>query len=213
MRKVKFTDELIENATEIMDQIMDCEYVEGIKVGEVPKSALIRYVQQDEMYLNGYADQFQQIKKETIDLKLQKFLVICVNGIRDEHTPHDVMMRFIDIAGKQVQGVPMLSVTKNYVKSMHNAVNTKSILIGLSALAPCIWTYYVIAYQLNKSDCRNNPFNEWIKFYLDPSEMKSIFYFINQLAEIHPDERGQANMVFQSSCQYELDFWNTMYEA
>ncbi|KRN79997.1 TenA family protein [Fructilactobacillus lindneri] len=219
MQQPSFSEQLKQQAIPIMTNINHHPFVTGIRDGYVPKTALLKYVQQDEQYLKGFIATYQSLVDNLNDAQETQLMKNTETEIGHEHSPHEMFCEIARVDYEQQSNKPVGKITKGYLNHMQSSADSGSLLNTLAALTPCPWTYSVLVKQMiiEGKTGKNNPFTEWIEFYgktnsEDIDMSKHFFNRIDQLAsKATTDELCQAEAYFLDSCQWELEFWEQAY--
>lgn len=216
-----FSERLKEAAQPLLDDILTHPFVKGIGEGDLPKKALIFYVQQDFLYLNAFmkVDANAILKCETredIGLFADQINFL----LHSEIHPHHHFCKAAGVVYKDLQYGQLAPAAYLYNEHMYNAAREGDLLDILAAMLPCPWTYGEIGRRLvnEEKNTAENRFTPWIEFYApnistsDPSFSEMLFQLLDREAEKYGSaRRTKAKDRFLKSCELEWRFWDMAY--
>lgn len=215
---MKFSEELRKEADPIFQAIFDHPFVKGIGEGNVPREALIHYVEQDYEYLSTFCRIYGLAVSKCTNREDMAFFQQQIGFVlNSEVHPHN---NFCEVAGvryEDLQKAPLAPSAHHYTRHMMEAAATGTLGETLAALAPCPWTYWEIGKKLiqDVKPTPDHPFYEWIMFYGNEevtSITQTFMYKIDECAaSASEEEKLRMRDHFITSTQLEHQFWTMAY--
>lgn len=212
MTKTLLSEQMKANVADVMPKFFENEFVKGIAEGKLPKSALISYTQQDNLYLESFLHLYQQILG-ALDPEL---LAVTEHDINSENGAHQVLLRVANTDTKTIMTADLQqkATTVHYLKHMQKSLD-QSPELGLASMQACPYVYNYVANELVKQgkNNSNNPFKDWIDFYASTEENfgETMFQLLNE--KVNPKDYHAAIAAFRISVIDELKFFAQAMEA
>lgn len=214
----RFTDRLIEQAAPVWEEIYRHPFVQGLGDGSLPPDTFAFYLKQDYLFLIDYAKLFAVASIKAYDLPTgAKFAALMEATLNGEMALHrQYAERFGITAAELEQTEPsfaMLAYTSYTLKVAH----TGSLAELVSALLPCMWSYWEIGKRLAKREgaIAHSLYGEWVRTYSDPAFGELTRWLIgimDQLAEgKNEQELERLKQHFLITSKMELQFWQMAY--
>jgi thiaminase/transcriptional activator TenA len=216
---MRFSERLKYEAKPILEEIYKHPFIEGIKEGNVPKEALAFYVSQDSLYLRAFVDFYAYAITKCQKLEDITFFRERIDYILNTETSaHEYFCKVAGIAYEDLQDKQLAPIASLYTKHLLEQAQQGTLLDILSALAPCLWTYWEIGNKLVSYavELDTHPFKDWILFYAEleadiPLNCR-IFNRLDEEAKNCSEEQlEKAQFIFLKSCEMEWQFWNMAY--
>ncbi|USS88017.1 TenA family protein [Fructilactobacillus hinvesii] len=203
------SEQMQQTVQTMMPQFGANSFVQGIATGDLPRAVVINYVQQDNIYLQRFLNLYQRVLGQLSP----ELLANTEHDIRMENGAHQVLLQAAQTTTKEIMTPwpPTKNVTQTYLQHMESAAK-QSAFIGLASMQACPAVYVTLANQLVAKDANvpTNPFAAWINFYAgtDDGFDQTMFHELDQLSPtVANEDRQEALVVFQKSCEYELAFF------
>lgn len=213
---MKFSEQLQAQAKPIMDAINKHPFVEGLAKGDLPKEALISYVQQDYLFLKKLREVWASAIRMSKNDEQVRFFWGIIEVILDAEC--DAYDTFCEQAGVKMKDMKnAIPSPKAYLYEAHldQAVLSGNMFYLLAAFAPTQWTYLEFTRHILDSDAdmTNNPFKPVLDFYLNEENYAGpTFKFIDEMAETATkEELAEASQFFLKTCELEWQFWEQAY--
>lgn len=218
---MKFSQILYKKVSDIWRKTHQHPFVTGMGTGELPKESFIRYMKQDFVYLLDYAKMFAYgaIKARNIETmaKFSKLLNETLNGEMDLHRQY---ARKFGITNEQLEETKPTPINLAYTRYMLTVAENGSLLELVSALLPCMWSYWEIGKMLAEKypESMEHPlYGEWIKMYSSEEFGALATWLIDLLdvlAEQLPDrELDVIAEHFLTTSRFEYMFWDMVYRG
>lgn len=215
---MRFTEELRQQSDIIFEGIFRHPFVVGIAKGEIPKKALVHYVQADYEYLNAFS-RIYGIAVSHCETReemrfFQKQLEFVLNG---EVHPHENFCRVAGVNYSELQSHPLPPTAHHYIAHLTTAAQSGKQGITIAALLPCPWTYLEIGLRIvgKFKPTQDHPFYDWIHFYADLRVAESTNHLRGLLDDwadtASESDKRKAKEAFMKSMQLEYMFWEMSY--
>lgn len=209
-----FTDELWQQASEILVAIHAHPLVTGLGDGSLPREVFDEYMRQDALYLADYARTMGLLAHKAVDADEIAFWGVGVQGAvlaeRELHSAH------VELAGLAVDS--MSPTCRAYTSFLLATASSAPYEVGVAAILPCFWIYQVVGDSLVENatrisgDLSAHPYGDWISMYSDPAFAESTAKargIVDSLAAAASDSvRERMASAFLTACRYEFMFWD-----
>lgn len=213
---MKFTAILYEKVNDIWKKTHQHPFVVGMGTGLLPAESFIRYMKQDYVFLIDYAKLFAFGAAKARDIEtMAAFAGLLHDTLTGEMELHRQYAARFGISNQQLEETKPTPVNLAYTRYMLNVAQNGSLAELISALLPCMWSYWEIGKMLAKDypDSISHPlYGEWIQMY-SSSEFGSLATWLmdllDQLTEGKP-ERELAILAdhFLTTSRFEYMFWD-----
>ncbi|MGH3501933.1 MAG: thiaminase II [Nocardioidaceae bacterium] len=197
----------------LFDEFWEHPAVAGLRDGSLPAECVRHYVGQDYQYLTVFMRCYGLGIAASPDRDWVAWFHNQVGFLLAEEThPHHALCRAIGTSYEQVQASRLAPTARGYVDHM-TVAGHDDLPVLLAALLPCPWTYIWAATRFIEQTppAADHPFGDWWWFYASPESQKLLDEFRTRLdtlaAEAGDAERHRMVTAFETSCQYEVRFW------
>jgi thiaminase/transcriptional activator TenA len=212
-RTARFSDWLGQQCAPLFDAFWDHPAVAGLRDGSLPAECVRHYVSQDHQYLTAFMRCYGLGIAASPDRDWVSWFHDQVEFLLIEETqPHHALCRAIGVSYDHLQGRDLAPTARGYVDHMM-AAGHDSLGVLLAALLPCPWTYTWAACRFidHTPPAAEHPFAEWWWFYGSTKSQQQLTDFRARLDALATsageDERRRMTQAFETSCQYEVRFW------
>lgn len=197
-------------ASEIINNIQQHPFVQGLKNGTLPKQEFIHYLEQDMVYLKNYSEEMEKLSKLMPTAPMKRlFKNIAANGVQAEKDLHLFLSKQWNVyPAKEIS-----TSTQGYMDFTRHYLESGDAALAIAALLPCFWVYNEIGHFIADTTLSDNhPYKAWILTY-ESDEMdevvNQVIDFANQLAQ-HCSLEKQATMrsIFVEATRWEYNFFN-----
>jgi thiaminase/transcriptional activator TenA len=216
---MKFTDRLFQNVRPIWEKSHSHPFVVGMGTGELPVESFVFYMKQDYVYLIDYAKLFAVGSMKAQDIEtMGKFATLLEATLNGEMELHRRYAEKLGISRADLEATEPSPVTLAYTRYMLHIAQNGSLDELVSALLPCMWSYWEIGKHLaEKPGAADHPFyGEWIQMYSSPEFGELAQWLIGlmgRLAEGKPErELKVLEGHFITTSRYEYMFWDMAYK-
>jgi thiaminase len=186
--------------------------VDEIRRGTLPAEVFRRYFEQNLQYLEDYTRAIAACLSISPDRETMVILTDILGQIVETEIPanEDFLRR---CGGDPARTYPPTAATSGYAGHLLECARTGDIVIGLTALLPCQWSYGDLA--VLPSAPQQQIYADWLAIFSDDSyhEMMAVTAgLIDRLVL----ESGRAELddlvsAFRVSAEWEVRFWDTAY--
>lgn len=198
------TAALWQASSAITSSIETSGFVQRLIAGTLSRDQFNFYLDQDALYLVGYARALATVGVKAPQGEQQAFWgqasATCI--IAESELHHSFL-------GHDAQGEPG-PVTAAYTNFLIATSYTKPYLVGACAVLPCFWLYAHTGGILPAVP-DEHPYAAWLDTYRDPAFVESttqlLGYIEQAFADASADERQQATGAYLTACRHELEFF------
>ncbi|WP_367306773.1 thiaminase II [Alicyclobacillus acidocaldarius] len=217
---MSFSAALIAMSNPILDAIFDHPFVRGIAEGNLPKAAAIRYVSQDQPYLETYLRVFAHAAalapRHDDVADFHGRMALLLGG---ETEAHDNLLSYAGATAKDVEDQPKLPTLHHYESHLLASAARGDFAELVAAILPCHHVYVEIGQRLEPilEEKPDHPFAAWIRFYADPGMQDAthrLFAMIDrEAAHFSPERARRVEAAFVASCHLEYRFFDMAYRG
>lgn len=218
---MKFTQTLYEKVSEIWHRTHEHPFVAGLGKGDLPVESFIRYMKQDYVFLIDYSKLFAlaAVKARNIDT-MASFAKLLNETLHGEMELHRGYAAKFGITNQQLEETKPTPINLAYTRYMLNVAQNGSLEELISALLPCMWSYWEISKMLadkypGASD--HLLYGEWVSMYSSDEFGSLALWLINlldELAEGKPErELAVLEEHFLTTSRFEYMFWDMVYKG
>lgn len=210
---VHFTEELKQSNVGVWNKILKHRFLIEISEDILPMKKFVFYLNQDSFFLCVVSNLLTEASKIVSNKEEESLIKSLIRGIRDET---QMQKEILDILGDDPKGLSEISthmITRDYTSYLMKVYHSKDISLIVSALAPCVWTYYEISDSLVSNNIQSEIIKKWLRFYSSKESLKQIDQlkkFLDSVT-INADKKIRMKYYFSISCDYELEFWDMAY--
>lgn len=215
----RFTDLLWDRTKVLRESIDDLEFLRRLGDGTLPLDAFRFYIEQDALYLAGYAKALALLAAKAPDPGTAAFWA---NSAATAATEESALHRGLLTGGvlPPAEGAPAHSpACLGYVSYLTATVATDPYPVGAAAVLPCFWIYAEVGRDLavRAADVLAadpaHPYAQWVTTYDAPEFHAAVAGardLVDAAAAAATDvERDAMAEAFTIATRYELLFWDT----
>lgn len=218
---MKFSERLFQQVTDIWTKTHQHPFVVGLGTGELPVESFIRYMKQDYVFLIDYAKLFAfgTIKARDIDT-MAAFAKLLDETLHGEMDLHRQYAERFGITIKDLEQTKPTPINLAYTRYMLNVAQNGSLEELVSALLPCMWSYWEISKMLAdkyQDASEHSLYGEWIRMY-SSEEFASLAMWLIQLLDDLAEGKPERELAiledhFLTTSRFEYMFWDMVYEG
>ena len=218
---MKFTENLHEKVSGIWEKTHEHPFVIGMGNGNLPSESFIRYMKQDYVFLIDYSRLFAlgSVKAREIET-MAEFAKLLHETLHVEMELHRQYALRFGITNQQLEETKPTPINLAYTRYMLNVANNGSLEELISALLPCMWSYWEIGKMLTKKypdSCEHPLYGEWIKMY-SSSEFGSLATWLIDLLDQMTEGKSNRELAsleerFLTTSRFEYMFWDMVYDG
>jgi thiaminase (transcriptional activator TenA) len=215
---MKFTQRLVENVLPIWMKNHAHPFVQGIGDGTLEKEKFRFYMIQDYLYLMDYAKVFALGAVKATDLTtMGKFAALLNSTLNEEMELHRQYAKKFGITVDELEQAKPSPTTLAYTHYMLQVSQNGTLAELVSALLPCMWSYWEIGKELNKREgaSEHEFYGEWISMYASEEFGQLALWCIDLMDEItagKPEsELEKLEEIFLNTTRFEYMFWDMAY--
>lgn len=215
------TTQLWNHVRPIVEQIEALPFLEQLAAGSLDPVAFTNYINQDSLYLGGYAKAMSFLAAKTTDRDESRFWATsAAEAITVEEQMHEELLADSRLAaaheeltqrGSRFKASP---TTLGYVSYLVATSASRSYGEGVAAVLPCFWVYahmgkVLVARAGQMSE--DHPYRTWVQTYdspeFDESTRQAVGVLEQELDRAPAEEAARMRAAFEQACVYELHFW------
>ncbi len=213
----RFTDTLWDRTRTLRAAIDDLEFLRRMGDGTLPLDAFRFYIEQDTLYLAGYAKALALLSAKSPDPRIGAFWATsAATAATEEAVLHRNLLTsgLLPPASAPVAHSP---ACLGYVSYLTATVATEPYPVGAAAVLPCFWIYAEVARDLAEraedvlSADPAHPYAQWVSAYDDEAFRASVVTareLVDAAGAAASDrEREAMAEAFTIATRYELMFW------
>lgn len=218
---MKFSQLLYDNVQEIWEKTHHHPFINGLGAGNLSVEYFIRYMKQDYIFLIDYAKLFAFASAKATDLEtMGAFAKLLNETLHGEMELHRQYAAKFSITNEQLVATRATPINLAYTRYMLTVAQNGSLAELVSALLPCMWSYWEIGKMLvaNYPGSDEHPlYGEWIRMY-SSEEFGSLATWLidllDKLTEGKPKrELQELEQHFLTTSRYEYMFWDMVYKG
>ncbi|WP_072807093.1 TenA family protein [Rhodococcoides yunnanense] len=215
---VRHTDRLWDATASLRSEIDRLEFLEQLGSGTLPLDAFRTYIEQDKLYLAGYAKALSILASRAPDPATAAFWASSAASAVEEATLHETLLSgdALPASGTRVEHSP---TCLGYVSYLIAAAATEPYPVAAAAVLPCFWIYADVAVRLagaakdTLARDPEHPYARWVSAY-DSEEFREIVDGARTLVDVAAEQatesqRESMTEAFVVATRYEAMFWNT----
>lgn len=218
---MKFSERLFQKVTDIWEKTHEHPFVVGMGNGDLPVESFIRYMKQDYVFLVDYSKLFAlgAVKAKDIDTMaaFAKLLHETLHGEMDLH--REYAARF-GINNQQLEETQPSPINLAYTRYMLNVAQNGSLEELISALLPCMWSYWEIGKMLaNRYQGASDHYlyGDWVKMY-SSNEFGALAEWLINLLDTLTEGKPERELAileehFLTTSRFEYMFWDMVYHG
>ncbi|MBM9467226.1 thiaminase II/PqqC family protein [Nakamurella leprariae] len=226
----RFTDTLWQQATSVRAAIDELEFLQQLGSGTLPVPAFRYYLEQDALYLAGYAKALALLAAAAPDPQAAAFwassastAVLVEAGLHEELLAgdrlHETADPAADLARTERAAAEHSPTCLGYVSYLIATAATAPYPVAAAAVLPCYWIYADVSSRLATDAAAvlttdpDHPYARWVATY-DGAEFQASVATARALvdaaaAAATPEQRDRMTEAFLLASRYELLFWDT----
>jgi thiaminase/transcriptional activator TenA len=218
---MKFSLRLQERVKEIWEKTHQHPFVVGIGKGDLPVESFIRYMKQDYVFLIDYSKLFALGSVKARDLEtMAVFAKLLHETLHGEMELHRGYAAKFGITRQQLEETKLYPINLAYTRYMLNVAQNGTLEELISALLPCMWSYWEISKMLaiKYPTASDHPlYGDWIKMY-SSSEFGSLAIWLIELLDQLTEGKSERELAileehFLTTSRFEYMFWDMVYKG
>jgi thiaminase/transcriptional activator TenA len=215
----RFTDVLWDRTKVLRDSIDDLEFLRRLGDGTLPLESFRFYIEQDALYLAGYAKALALLASKAPDPVTGAFWATSsATAATEESSLHQQLLTggVLPVHDEPVAHSP---ACLGYVSYLTATVATEPYPVGAAAVLPCFWIYAEVGRDLASRAADvlaadpAHPYAQWVATYDDQAFQDSVATartLVDAAGAASTDtERDAMIDAFTLATRYELLFWDT----
>ncbi|MEH7501077.1 thiaminase II [Neobacillus drentensis] len=218
---MKFTQRLFEKVNDIWEKTHQHPFVVGIGTGDLPVDSFIHYMKQDYVFLIDYSKLFAigAVKAKDIET-MAAFAKLLHETLHGEMDLHRQYAERFGITNQQLEETKPTPINLAYTRYMLNVSQNGTLAELISALLPCMWSYWEISKMLAStypSASGHLLYGEWVKMY-SSTEFGSLAIWLINLLDKLADGKPERELAileehFLTTSRFEYMFWDMVYQG
>ncbi len=216
---MKFSQRLFEKVQDVWKKTHQHPFVVGLGTGELPVESFIRYMKQDYIYLIDYSKMFAfgAVKAQDVGT-MAAFARLLDEILHGEMDLHRQYAERFGITSQELEKTEPLPNNLAYTSYMLKVAQNGGLEELISALLPCMWSYWEIGKMLAETYPGSNKhplYGDWITMYSSEEFGALSLWLIDildRLADGKPErELAILEQHFLTTSRFEFMFWDMAY--
>lgn len=214
----RFTDLLWSDIEVVRSSIDSLEFLRRLGDGTLPLDAFRRYVEQDKLYLEGYAKALSLVAAHAPDPQAAGFWSNSASTAATvESALHDGLLS--ELTAEDQLPYEHTQTCLAYLSYLTATAATQPYAVAAAAVLPCFWIYAEVGRALASSardvlaSDPSHPYARWVTTYDAPEFHESVARareFVDQAASAATAvDREAMRRSFLAASRYELMFWDS----
>lgn len=215
---VRPTDRLWDAVADLRAAIDDLKFLRLLGDGTLPLDAFRTYIEQDELYLAGYAKALSILASRAPDARTAAFWANSAASAVEEASLHESLLSG-DALPRADSPAEHSPACLGYVSYLIATAATEPYPVAAAAILPCFWIYADVAVRLSGAARQvleadpEHPYARWVSTY-DSDEFRTVVdgarTLVDAAAALGTDAQREAmTTAFRVATRYELLFWDT----
>jgi thiaminase/transcriptional activator TenA len=223
--RVSFTDDAWARTAALRTAIEELPFLAELADGTLAPAAFKQYLEQDALYLAGYAKALALLAARAPDPDAAAFWANSASVTRTVETALHA-----DLLGSELLAPALLSPSRppvaellhspsclGYVSYLVATAATASYEVAAAAVLPCYWVYADTGVRLAATarSTPGHPYARWVTTYDDPAFQESTRQaktLVDAAAAATPSAVPEMHRAFALATRYELEFWRSAHE-
>jgi len=213
-----FSERLYETLQPIWRKNHAHPFVQGMGNGSLDPKKFRFYMIQDYLYLIDYAKLFALGAVKATDVEtMGKFARLLDSTLNEEMALHRHYALKFGISETELEEAKPSPITLAYTHYMLHVANNGTLAELVSALLPCMWSYWEIGKELSEipDATKHELFGEWISMYSSDDFGQLATWCIELMDELtigKPEhELEKLEEIFLNTTRFEYMFWDMAY--
>jgi thiaminase/transcriptional activator TenA len=216
-----FSYRLYQKVKDIWGKTHQHPFIVEMGRGDLPVESFIRYMKQDYVFLIDYSKLFALGVVKANDIEtMAAFARLLHETLHGEMDLHRRYSGRFGITYQQLEETKPAPINLAYTRYMLNVAQNGSLEELISALLPCMWSYWEIGKMLVETypGSSDHPlYGEWIKMY-SSSEFGSLATWLIDLLNKLADEKSERELAvleehFLTTSRFEYMFWDMVFDG
>ena len=209
-----FTDDAWARTAGLRTAIEELAFLTELGEGTLAPAAFRHYLEQDALYLAGYARALALLAARAPDPDAAAFWANSASVTRTVETALHA-----DLLGSELLAPVSAELLHSpsclgYVSYLIATAATESYAVAAAAVLPCYWVYADTGVRLAATarSTPGHPYARWVATYDDPAFQESTRQaraLVDAAAEATPSEVPAMHRAFALATRYELEFWRS----
>lgn len=215
-----FTERLRKSVAPIWERTHQHPFVTGLGDGSLPVESFKFYMKQDYVYLIDYAKIFAIASTKAYDLATSaKFAGLQEATLNGEMALHRQYAERFGISREELEATEPSFVLLAYTSYMLKVAHQGSLAELVSALLPCMWSYWEIGKRLTLVDgaLEHELYGEWVRTY-SSDEFGELAAWLIEVMDQLADGKNEQELArmeehFLTTSKMEYLFWEMAYKG
>jgi thiaminase/transcriptional activator TenA len=215
-----FTERLRKSVAPIWERTHQHPFVTGLGDGSLPVESFKFYMKQDYIYLIDYAKIFAIASTKAYDLATSaKFAGLQEATLNGEMALHRQYAERFGISREELEATEPSFVLLAYTSYMLKVAHQGSLAELVSALLPCMWSYWEIGKRLALVDgaLDHELYGEWVRTYSSDEFGELAAWLIGVMDQLadgkNEQELARMEEHFLTTSKMEYLFWEMAYKG
>ena len=211
-----FTEQTWARTADLRAAVERSTFLAELGAGTLERAVFRHYLEQDAIYLAGYARALALLAARAPDAEAAGFWARSAHGAALVETSLHADLLSSDVLPPAPAAPRASPTTLGYVSYLVATAATAPYAVGAAAVLPCFWVYADAGTRLAASAAAaaggQNPYARWIATYDDPAFHASVTEaraLVDAAAAAEPALAEAMHEAFAVATRYEWMFWET----
>jgi thiaminase/transcriptional activator TenA len=212
-----FSDQAWARTAALRTEIEQLAFLTELGEGTLAPAAFRHYLEQDALYLAGYAKALALLAARAPDATAASFWALSAHttGVVEAQLHEDLLSgELLAAAGPATAELTHSPSCLAYVSYLIACAATESYAVAAAAVLPCYWVYADTGTRLAATarSTPEHPYARWVAAYDDPGFQESTRRareLVDDAAVAAPGDVPAMHRAFGTATRYELEFWRS----
>jgi len=212
-----FTADAWTRTASLRAEIEQLAFLTELGEGTLAPAAFRHYLEQDALYLAGYAKALALLAARAPDAAAGSFWALSAHttGVVEAQLHRDLLGgELLAAAGPATGELTHSPTCLAYVSYLVACAATESYAVATAAVLPCFWVYADTGARLAATarSAVGHPYARWVAAYDDPGFQQATRRareLVDDAAAAAPAEMPAMHRAFTLATRYELEFWRS----
>ena len=214
---MSFTDDAWAGTAALRTAIEELAFLAELGDGTLAPAAFRHYLEQDALYLAGYARALALLAARAPDPDAAAFWADSASVTRTVETALHADLLGSELLGPASGELLHSPTCLGYVSYLVATAATASYPVAAAAVLPCYWAYADTGARLAATarSAPGHPYARWVATYDDPGFQESTRRareLVDAAAQRSPEEVPAMHRAFATATRYEFEFWRSAHE-
>ncbi|WP_209313803.1 TenA family protein [Blastococcus sp. TF02A-35] len=212
-----FSDRAWAATSELRAAIDQLPFLSELGAGTLARAAFRHYLEQDALYLAGYARALALLAARAPDAGAAAFWATSAHGCAVVEGQLHTDLLAEDLLGTSAGPASASPTCLGYVSYLVATAATAPYAVGAAAVLPCFWVYADVGARLARqaATAPGHPYRRWVDAYAEPGFQEATRRaraLTDAAAATAPQDEPAMQQAFTTAVRYEHAFWQAAWD-